>query len=287
MKIIASVKRMKATAHDLRQKGKRIGFVPTMGALHEGHLSLIRAARKRAEVVVVSIFVNPTQFGPTEDFHRYPRNPQVDTEKCKKAGVDILFMPTVPQMYAKDHVTFVTTERLTQVLCGPFRPGHFRGVTTVVLQFFNIVRPHLAFFGQKDYQQTVIIQQMVKDLHCDVKIVAVPTVREKDGLAVSSRNIYLSPQERKAARVLYQALTLGKETILGGERDPLKIRGRLEALIQKEGRARIEYLSICHPETLQEVEEVEGKALIALAVWIGKTRLIDNILLGSRKSSGR
>jgi len=279
MKVITSVKRMKILAQGLRQKGKTIGFVPTMGAFHEGHLSLIRTARKKADTVVVSIFVNPTQFGPAEDFHQYPRDPKGDQEKCKKTGVDILFMPPVSQVYAKDHATFVTTERLTQVLCGPFRPGHFQGVTTVVSQLFNIVRPHLAFFGQKDYQQAVVIQQMAKDLHFDTKIVTVPTVRERDGLAMSSRNAYLSPQERLAARVLYQALILGREMILSGERYALKIRNRMEILIKKDGMTRIEYISICHPKTLQEVQKVEGKILLALAVWIGKTRLIDNILV--------
>jgi pantoate--beta-alanine ligase len=283
MKILTSVKQMKALAQGLRLRGKTIGFVPTMGALHEGHLSLIRAARKRVDAVVVSIFVNPTQFGPAEDFYQYPRDPRGDQEKCKKAGVDVLFKPPVSQIYAKDYATFVTTERLTEVLCGPFRPGHFRGVTTVVAQLFNIVRPHTAFFGQKDYQQAVVIQRMAKDLHFDLNIVTVPTVREPDGLAMSSRNAYLSSKERQAARLLYQALIVGRGMILGGEKDPLKIRSRLEPLIKKEGMARIEYISICHPETLQEVQKVEGKTLIALAVWIGKTRLIDNILVKWRE----
>ncbi len=282
MKIITSVKRMKTLAQGLRQKGKTIGFVPTMGAIHEGHLSLIQAARKKADTVVVSSFVNPTQFGPAEDFHQYPRDPRGDQEKCREAGVDILFMPPVSQMYAKDHTTFVTTERLTEVLCGPFRPGHFRGVTTVVSQLFNIVRPHLAFFGQKDYQQAVVIQEMVKDLHFDTKIAIVPTVRERDGLAMSSRNAYLSPQERQAARVLYKSLLIGKKMISEGERDPSEIKFRMEELIKKEGIARVEYISICHPKTLQEVQKVEGKTLIVLAVWIGKTRLIDNILVSFR-----
>jgi pantoate--beta-alanine ligase len=283
MKIITSVKWMKTLAQDLRQKRNIIGFVPTLGALHEGHLSLIRAARKKADIVVVSIFVNPTQFGPTEDFHQYPRNPGGDQEKCKKSGVDILFVPSVSQMYTKDHTTFVITERLTEVLCGPFRPSHFRGVTTVVSKLLNIVRPHLAFFGQKDYQQAVVIRQMVKDLYFDTKIVTVPTVRERDKLAMSSRNAYLSSQERQAARVLYQALIIGKEMILNGEGNPLKIRAQMEAVIKKEPLARIEYVSLCHPKTLQEVQKVEGKTLIALAVWIGKTRLIDNILAKWRK----
>jgi len=279
MKIIRTIRQMQQAADRLRKAGRVIGLVPTLGALHEGHLSLIRAARKKADSVVVSIFVNPIQFGPAEDFHQYPREPRGDQEKCKKAGVDILFMPAVSQMYPKDHATFVTTERLTQVLCGPFRQGHFRGVTTVVSQLFNMVRPHFAFFGLKDYQQALVIQQMVKDLHFDIKIVTVPTVRERDGLAMSSRNAYVSPQERQAARVLYQALRVGKEMILKGERDPLKIRAQMEGLIKKEGMARIEYLSICHPKTLQEIHKIEGKTLLALAVWIGKTRLIDNILI--------
>ncbi len=279
MKIIRTIHPMQRLAERLRKAGRVIGLVPTMGALHEGHLSLIRNARKRADIVVVSIFVNPTQFGPTEDFHQYPRDARGDQEKCRKAGVDILLMPSVTQMYAKDHATFVTTERLTQVLCGPFRPGHFRGVTTVVTLLFNIVKPHFAFFGQKDYQQAVVIQQMAKDLHFDVKIVTLPTVREQNGLAMSSRNAYLSTQERQAARVLYQALIMGREMILGGERDPFKIKARMETLIKKDRTARIEYISICHPKTLQEVQKVEGKTLIALAVWIGQIRLIDHILL--------
>ena len=270
---------MRRLAGLLREAGKRIGMVPTMGALHEGHLSLIRAARKKADAVVVSIFVNPTQFAPTEDFLQYPHDPKGDKDTCRKAGVDILFMPPLSQMYTKDHSTFVTTERLTEVLCGPFRPGHFRGVTTVVTKLFNIVRPHLAYFGQKNYQQALVIRQMVKDLQMNIKIITVPTVRDPDGLAVSSRNVYLSAQERQAARVLYQSLLIGKEMTLGGKREALLIRSQLEAYIRKEPLARIEYVSICDPQSLQEVQKIEGKTLIALAVWIGKTRLIDNIIL--------
>lgn len=279
MKVVQTVHQMRRLAGRLQESGKRIGMVPTMGALHEGHLSLLRAARKKADAVVVSIFVNPTQFGPTEDFMQYPRDPKGDKEMCRKAGVDILFMPPLSQMYAKDHSTFVTTGRLTEVLCGPFRPGHFRGVTTVVTKLFNIVRPHLAFFGQKDYQQALVIRQMVKDLHLEVKIVTVPTVRDPDGLAVSSRNAYLLAHERQAARVLYQSLLIGREMILGGERDARRIQSQLEAYIKKEPLARIEYVSIRNPQTLQEVQKIEGKTLIALAVWIGKTRLIDNIIV--------
>jgi len=279
MKIIWMIRQMQQAADRLRKEGRVIGLVPTMGALHEGHLSLIQAARKKADRVVVSIFVNPTQFGPAEDFHQYPRDPKGDQEKCKKAGVDILFMPSVSEMYPKDHATFVVTERLTDVLCGPFRPRHFRGVTTVVTQLFNIVKPHLAFFGQKDYQQAVVIQQMVKDLHLDVEIVTAPTVRERDGVAMSSRNAYLSTEERQAARGLYRSLLLGQELIKKGEKNPLKIKARMEALIQKEPLARIEYISLCHPKTLQEIERVKGQTLMALAVWIGQTRLIDNILV--------
>jgi pantoate--beta-alanine ligase len=279
MKVIRTVGRMRRLSDQIRKRGRLIGFVPTLGALHAGHLSLIQAAKKKADLVVVSIFINPTQFGPAEDFRQYPRDLKRDQEKCKKAGVDILFAPSISQMYSKGHATFVTTARLTEVLCGPFRPGHFRGVTTVVTQLFNIIKPHLAFFGQKDYQQAVVIQQMAKDLHLDVKIVILPIVREPDGLAMSSRNAYLSPKERTAARILYRALVTGREMILEGERNPLKIQSHLKALIQEEPLARIEYLTICHPKTLQEVEKVKDKTLIALAVWIGKTRLIDNILI--------
>ncbi|MGH7273165.1 MAG: pantoate--beta-alanine ligase, partial [Nitrospiria bacterium] len=279
MKVVQTVHQMRRLAGRLHQAGKRIGMVPTMGALHEGHLSLIRVARKNTEAVVVSIFVNPPQFGPTEDFMQYPRDSKGDKEMCRNAGVDILFMPPLSQMYTKDHSTFVTTGRLTEVLCGPFRPGHFQGVTTVVTKLFNIVRPHLAFFGQKDYQQALVIRQMAKDLHMEVKIVIVPTVRDADGLAVSSRNVYLSAHERRAARVLYQSLPIGREMILRGERDARRIQSQLEAYIRKEPLARVDYVSISNPQTLQEVQKIEGKTLIALAVWIGKTRLIDNIIV--------
>lgn len=281
MKVVRTVSRMRNLADRLRKAGKIIGFVPTMGALHEGHLSLIHAARKKSDIVVVSIFINPTQFGPTEDFHHYPRDPRGDRAKCRRAGVDFLFMPTTAEMYPQGHATYVSTERLTEVLCGPFRPGHFRGVTTVVTQLFNIVKPHIACFGQKDYQQSVVIRRMVKDLHLDVKVLVLPTVREPDGVAMSSRNAYLSSQERQAARILYQSLQAGREMILGGEKDPARIRSRLLAAIQKES-SRIDYVSICHPETLQEVEKIVGKVLIALAAWFGQTRLIDNILVHPR-----
>jgi pantoate--beta-alanine ligase len=264
----------------LHETGTRIGLVATMGALHEGHLSLFQAARKKADVVVVSIFVNPTQFGPAEDFHRYPRDPQGDQHKCQKAGVDILFMPTHSQMFSKDHSTVVTTQGLTDVLCGPFRPGHFQGVTTVVAQLFNIVRPHLAFFGQKDYQQTMVIRKMVKDLHWDIKIFTLPTVREPDGLPASSRNSYLTRQERQAAKILYASLLVGRTLILKGERDAFQIRSRMESFIKEESLVQVEYIAISHPQTLQEIQKIQGKTLLALAVWVGNTRLIDNLLVG-------
>lgn len=280
MKVVRTVRAMRRLASDIKREGRYIGFVPTMGALHEGHLSLIRTAGKNSDVVVCSIFVNPAQFGPAEDYRKYPRNPEEDLNACRRSGVNVLFIPSVSQMYSRDHCTYVVTERLTQVLCGPFRPGHFRGVTTVLMQFFNIIRPHQAYFGQKDYQQAVIVRQMVEDMHLDMQIIILPTVREPGGLAMSSRNAYLSPAERRAAPILYQALSKGREAIRDGESRAARIRSRIQAVVAKEPLVRLEYVEICDPETLQRLQGVRGKALLALAAWIGKTRLIDNLTVG-------
>src|SRR3989337_842403 len=224
MRIIQSTSEIQRTITQLRQTGKTIGFVPTMGALHQGHLSLIEHAKKESDVVLVSIFVNPAQFGPKEDFNQYPRDMQRDTEKCSHAGTDILFTPSAPDIYPEGFRTYVSVEGLSDIMCGQARPGHFRGVATVVLKLFNIVKPHKAFFGQKDFQQTVIIKRMVKDLNVNMDIVVLPTVREEDGLAMSSRNQYLGPEERKSATVLYRSLEEARLLFNKGERSAELLR---------------------------------------------------------------
>ncbi|MBI5078697.1 pantoate--beta-alanine ligase [Candidatus Saganbacteria bacterium] len=260
--------------------GKKIGFVPTMGALHEGHLSLVNEARRRSDMVVVSIFVNPIQFGPREDFSRYPRNLKWDKKLLKSVyggEIDVLFLPQASAVFPDDFSTFVAVEGLGEKLCGRSRPTHFRGVATVVLKLFNMVRPDLAFFGEKDYQQQLIIRQMVGDLNLPVQIISVPTVREFDGLAMSSRNAYLNPAERKSAAILYRALCLAKEEIESGEKDHKKILLRVRSFIGTEPRVRLDYVNLVNPETLEDIKELKGKALIAVAAYLGKTRLIDNL----------
>ncbi len=286
MRVIKTIKKMQRLIRRLRRQDRIIGFVPTMGALHEGHMSLIRAARKACDIVVVSIFVNPTQFGPTEDYTTYPRDFKGDAAQCRAAGVDILFCPPVEEMYPSSFQTFVQVEKLSQGLCGSFRPGHFRGVATVVLKLFQILQPHQAFFGQKDYQQSRIIQQMVQDLALPVRVRVLPTVREADGLAMSSRNAYLNREERQAATILYQALKHGEECIRQGGRSSEVIRKRMVRFIRQGPLVQLEYLFIGDPETLQEVKESKGPTLIAIAAWIGKTRFIDNlrIAIGSKKA---
>jgi pantoate--beta-alanine ligase len=258
-----------------------VGFVPTMGYLHEGHLSLIRAARAGNANVFVSIFVNPTQFGPNEDLSRYPRDPERDLAYLKAANVDYLFMPSVEEMYPPGFESFVDVGSLAEPLEGATRPGHFRGVATVVLKLFNIVRPTRAYFGQKDAQQLAVIKKMVRDLNVGVEIVAMPTVRESDGLAMSSRNTYLIGEERKAAVVLSQALSLAREMWTRGTRDAETFRVRLQELIGEEELATVDYVSVADPETLQELQRIKGPALVSLAVRIGRTRLIDNVTLGT------
>jgi pantoate--beta-alanine ligase len=287
---------MQEAAEAVRRSGKTIGFVPTMGFLHEGHLSLLRAARAACDLVVVSIFVNPLQFGAGEDYEAYPRNPEGDARKCEVEGTDILFTPTTGEMYppGRFHLprseqrsgtepdgqwTVVEVPEMGDVLCGAVRPGHFRGVATVVAKLFHIVKPHRAYLGQKDYQQTVIIRRMVRDLNMDVEVVVLPTVREADGLAMSSRNSYLSQEERKAAPVLYRALREAERRVAEGERSARRILAAMEAVVSAESLARIDYLALVDPETLVEVEVVTGSAVALGAVRIGKTRLIDNLLL--------
>lgn len=278
MEIIENIASMHALSERKRMEGKLIGFVPTMGFLHEGHLSLIREAKKLSDMVIVSIFVNPTQFKPNEDYDKYPRDLEGDTKKVNSAGGDIIFAPSARDMYPDGYLTYVNVEGITETLCGISRPGHFRGVTTVVTKLFNIVKPHKAFFGQKDYQQSVIIKKMVRDLNMDIDIILLPTVREHDGLAMSSRNSFLSTEERKVAPVLYRALIMASEMVKNGERNTWRIYSEMKRMIENESLVVIDYIAITDPENLRDISVIEGKTLIALAVRIGDTRLIDNIL---------
>lgn len=281
MNIIQSAAEMQQTALEYRAKGRRIGFVPTMGFLHDGHLSLIKAARTRADIVVVSIFVNPLQFGPREDFSRYPRDFERDERLCREAGADIVFYPSTSELYAADHSVYVQDEKLSNGLCGASRPGHFRGVTTVVAKLFNIVLPHLAVFGQKDAQQLRIIRRMVRDLNFPVEIVAGPTLREPDGLAMSSRNVLLQPAERQAATCLRRALDLAERLYSEGERDADILSRAMKKVIEAAPGARVDYVQVVDDETLEPVIEIERPALVALAVFFSATRLIDNTVLGA------
>ena len=268
----------------MRQERRRlkgpVGFVATMGGLHAGHMSLVRQARADNASVVASIFVNPAQFGPAEDFKNYPRDLPRDLAMLKEGGVDIVFAPSVAEMYPPGFNSWVDIEDVTERLEGASRPGHFRGVATVVNKLFNIIQPDVAYFGQKDAQQALVIKKMVRELNMDLEVVALPTVREPDGLAMSSRNAYLNVEERKATPILYRALCLAEELCKKGEKDAEKIRQRMRALIGKEPLASIDYVSIADPETLEEMETVRTPALISLAVKMGRTRLIDNVVVG-------
>ena len=257
-----------------------LGFLPTMGYLHEGHVALVRAAREQNDHVGVSVFVNPMQFGPKEDFSRYPRDEDRDLALLAEAGVDLVLMPTVDEMYPAGATTSVDPGALGEVLEGAFRPGHFRGVATIVLKLFEIVRPTRAYFGRKDAQQLVVIRCMVRDLNLDVEIVPMLTVREADGLAMSSRNIYLSPVERESALCLHKALTLAQEMWARGLRDAGTYRARMREVIDSEPSAIIDYVSVADPESLEELDRIQGPALVSMAVRIGRTRLIDNVALG-------
>jgi len=279
MQVITKIREMQQTAERLRRDGKIIGFVPTMGYLHEGHLSLLRIARQKSDVTVMSIFVNPTQFGPNEDFDRYPRNFARDEKLAEANGCDIVFYPSIEEMYPQPYLTYVNVEKITTGLCGASRPGFFRGVTTVVTKLFNIVKPHLAVFGQKDAQQAIVVRQMVRDLNFDLEIVIAPIVREPDGLAMSSRNTYLSESERKEAVVLYKALMHAKKLIEAGERDAEFLKREMSKIINSAPSARIDYVAIVDAYQLRELLKLEGEVLIALAVWIGNTRLIDNLII--------
>ncbi len=279
MDVIAEVKKMQSWADRVRSRGERIGLVPTMGYLHEGHLSLVREGRRRADHLVLSIFVNPTQFGPGEDLAAYPRNMAGDRALAEKNGVDVLFAPTEHDLYGPDYQTFVSLERLPHHLCGLSRPVHFRGVATVVAKLFNIVKPHVAVFGEKDYQQLMVIRRMAADLNFDVEIVGAPTVREEDGLAKSSRNAYLAPEQRESALTLSRSLEQAEAMVGAGETDPARLTALARGLIDAAPDTRIDYIEVCDPRTLERVDAIEGPVLMALAVHVGKSRLIDNRLL--------
>ena len=277
MKIVSTIEEVRAQVKEWKKEGKTIGFVPTMGYLHEGHMSLIDAAGEN-DKVVVSIFVNPMQFGPTEDLASYPRDLEHDAKLCEEHGVDLIFHPTPEEMYGDQFYSYVDMDVLTKELCGLSRPVHFRGVCTVVTKLFNIVTPDRAYFGQKDAQQLAVIKRMVKDLHMPLTITGCPIIREEDGLAKSSRNTYLSPEERKAALVLSRSIFLGKEMVEKGERDCKRILAAMTEEIEKEPLAKIDYVKIVDLDTMQQVEKIDRGILAAIAVYIGKTRLIDNFM---------
>jgi pantoate--beta-alanine ligase len=281
VRVVTTVADMRRARQEMAGPPWRIGLVPTMGALHEGHLSLVRRARADDDTVVVSIFVNPTQFGPSEDYARYPRDPDRDLALLRDVGTDLVFMPPVEEIYPQGFDTYVEVGKLAQVLEGASRPGHFRGVATVVAKLFNIVQPHRAYFGQKDAQQLAVIRRLTRDLDLPVEVVGLPTVREPDGLAMSSRNALLLPEERKAALVLYRSLEAAQELWRSGVRDASLIRQRMGELLAAEPLARVDYVSVADAETLDELETVDRPALVSLAVRIGKTRLIDNVGLGT------
>ena len=276
MEIAKTIAEMKALR---RQSSGSVGFVPTMGYLHHGHLALVRQARAENSIVVVSIFVNPTQFGPSEDFRTYPCDTERDLAMLEKENTDIVFVPSAEEMYTQGFSSWVEVEKVTERLEGSYRPGHFKGVATVVAKLFNIVEPTRAYFGQKDAQQALVIQKMVADLNMNQEVIVAPTVRESDGLAMSSRNIYLNTEERQAATVLFRALSLSKQLWGKGERNAERLRQEMVSLIKKEPLAKIEYVSVADAQTLEELTEIDRTALASLVVRIGKTRLIDNMVL--------
>ena len=279
MKVIRSPEEMQQTAEAIRLSGRILAFVPTMGFFHEGHLELMRVARKHADIVLISIFVNPIQFGPKEDLATYPRDLEGDLLKAEKEGVDLVFAPTAPDMYPDNFQTRISVEKVTKHLCGLSRPTHFDGVTTVVAKLFNITKPHFAVFGQKDFQQLTVVTRMVRDLNMDVRIIGMPTVREPDGLAMSSRNSFLNPEERKSALCLKRSLDLARNLVSRGEHRADALIQAVRELILAQPFTEIDYANICDPVSMEDVATVEGETLLALAVRVGKTRLIDNCLL--------
>lgn len=287
MRTITAIAEMQQWADAERAAGQRIGFVPTMGFLHEGHLSLVRQAKRTCSRTVVSVFVNPLQFGPNEDLERYPRDLERDSQLLAREGLDVLFLPSIAEMYPAGFQTSVVVDEVTRGLCGTSRPGHFRGVTTVVTKLFLAVKPHVAFFGEKDFQQLVTIRRMVRDLNFNVEIAAGPIVRESDGLAMSSRNVYLSPEERVAARALSRSLAVAREAVAQGERDAQRIATSVRAIIEAEPTARIDYVELVDAEDLHPVQTVEQPTLLALAVFFGSTRLIDNCVLQPQETDSQ
>jgi len=273
---------MQSYSESLRLQGKRIAFVPTMGYFHEGHLALMKEAKKIADCVVVSIYVNPTQFGPKEDFSKYPRDLKHDLKMAESVDVDVIFYPPDDEIYPVDYQTYVDVGKVTRNLCGISRPGHFRGVTTICLKLFNIVKPHIAIFGKKDFQQYITIKRMVKDLNLDLQIIGLSTVREADGLAMSSRNKYLQNNERSSALTLFASLKLAQKLYSDGERKNSVIINEVKKLIKKANYTDIDYIKICETKTLSDVDEIKSQSVIALAVKVGKTRLIDNHVFGEK-----
>ncbi len=279
MEIIQDLKVMQNWADTRRRTGQTIALVPTMGFFHSGHINLMSHGREMADKVVVSLFVNPLQFGVGEDFEKYPRDLERDRRQTEEAGVDILFTPRPEDLYPEDYQTYVSVERVTEGLCGASRPGHFRGVATIVCKLFQLVKPHKAIFGLKDYQQVITIKQMVRDLNMDVEVIGWPTVREADGLAMSSRNVYLSSEDRMAALSLFQSLSAAQQRCREGERDAGSVLAEVTRILTRHPGNRIDYAKIVHPQTLKELETINPRGVLALAVRVGKTRLIDNCLL--------
>ncbi len=279
MRVIDTIAEMQQQADTWRREGLRIGFVPTMGYFHEGHLALMRHARKRSDRVVVSIFVNPTQFGPNEDFDRYPRDMERDLSLAAQIPVDVVFAPTVEEMYPERYQTYVEVMDITQPLCGAKRPGHFRGVTTVVAKLFHIVKPHVAVFGEKDYQQLLVVRRMVEDLAMGVEVEGHPIVREPDGLAMSSRNAYLSSEERREALALSRSLQEAQRLVAQGERDGTRILSAVRAVLRRQPRVREDYVELRDAETLEPVSAIDRPVVLALAAYVGAARLIDNAVL--------
>ncbi|HUV41494.1 MAG TPA: pantoate--beta-alanine ligase [Sedimentisphaerales bacterium] len=285
MKIVKTIESVRTVVEAARRSGKTIGFVPTMGALHIGHISLIQAAAKECDFVVVSIFVNPTQFGAGEDLEKYPRTLQQDLKLCDKAGVDVVFTPENETMYPGQNLTWVNVEKLTDGLCGQFRPGHFRAVATICNKLFNIVQPDVAYFGQKDAQQAAVIKQIVADLNMPLQVVVCPTVREENGLAVSSRNRYLTDQQKKDAASIYQALVKAQQLVDAGVLESAHIIAAMRTILQQGSSIQVEYISVVDAQTLQPIDTIVSQALIAIAVRIGPARLIDNIIVQPAKNS--
>ncbi|OGX27384.1 MAG: pantoate--beta-alanine ligase [Omnitrophica WOR_2 bacterium RIFCSPHIGHO2_01_FULL_52_10] len=279
MRVVRSVRSIQQLIRKAKSAGKTIGFVPTMGALHDGHRSLLRRCHRENDLVVLSIFVNPKQFGPEEDFGKYPRREQADKKLAKKEKVDIMFVPTAEEMYPEGYLTYIEVERMTHVLCGKSRPGHFRGVTTVVGKLLNIVMPDVLYLGQKDAQQAAVVTRMARDLNFSVIVKICPTVREADGLAMSSRNEYLTVSQRKEAKVLYRSLREARQNVTAGNHSAMAIISKIRSRITRAGSGRIDYIECVDADTFTPLKRIQGKTMIVLAVWFGKTRLIDNIIV--------